>query len=193
MPKKPDTPRSILIVSASEQFDTIVKRSLKDFITIEIRKSGSQARRCTLERDFDLVVINTPLPDETGEELALDIAEHSRASVLIVTPRDIYDEVLERVTDRGILAVARPFQRGLIDKAIRYMVSVQSRIYVLQARVDSAEEKLEEFKQVSRAKSLLMEEKHMTEDEAHRFIGKLAMDNGVSRGRVAQEILAGAL
>ena len=42
---------------------------------------------------------------------------------------------------------------------------------------------------VSRAKLLLVEKKHMTEDEAHRYIGKLAMDGGVSRGIAARQIV----
>ena len=52
----------------------------------------------------------------------------------------------------------------------------------------AAEEKLNELKIVSRAKILLVEKKGMTEDEAHRHIGKRAMDAGVSRRRIAEEI-----
>ncbi|MBQ5375528.1 MAG: ANTAR domain-containing protein, partial [Lachnospiraceae bacterium] len=48
---------------------------------------------------------------------------------------------------------------------------------------------MEELKTVSRAKILLMEKKHMTEEEAHRYIGKQAMNNGVSRGNMALEII----
>jgi response regulator NasT len=42
---------------------------------------------------------------------------------------------------------------------------------------------------VSRAKITLMEKKNFTEDEAHRYIGKYAMDNGISRGRAATLIM----
>ena len=42
---------------------------------------------------------------------------------------------------------------------------------------------------VNKAKLVLINKKKMSEDEAHRYIGKLAMDNGISRGRAAERIL----
>jgi response regulator NasT len=48
---------------------------------------------------------------------------------------------------------------------------------------------MEELRLVSKAKVLLVEKKKMTEDEAHRLIGKQAMDQGISRRRAAQRLL----
>nr|MCR5321545.1 ANTAR domain-containing protein [Lachnospiraceae bacterium] len=69
------------------------------------------------------------------------------------------------------------------------LIAIQNKMYLLSKKVQSVEEKMEELKTVSRAKILLMEKKHMTEEEAHRFIGKQAMNNGVSRGNMALEII----
>ncbi|MBE6015229.1 MAG: ANTAR domain-containing protein [Lachnospiraceae bacterium] len=188
MSRKEDIQHSILIVSASEQFDAIVKKSLKDFITVDSRRSGTPARRCTLEKDYDLVVINAPLQDESGEELAKDAAERG-ALVLLVVPSETYSDVVESVTDDGIMVISKPVHRGQIDKSIRYLVATRNRIITLQKKVRSVEEKMEELRVVSRAKILLIEKKHMSEDEAHKFIGKKAMDNGVSRKRIAEAII----
>ena len=120
MPKRDDIYHSILIVSASEQFNTIVKKSLSGFLTVEVRKSAALARRCILERYYDIVVINAPLPDERGEELAGDVTDACNASVLLVVPQDVYEDSLSSVTDHGVLVVPKPFPRGRIDKAIRF-------------------------------------------------------------------------
>ncbi len=189
MPKKDDIYHSILIVSASEQFNLIVKKSLSGFITTEIRKSAVLARRCFLERYFDIVVINGPLPDETGEELAIDAAEQSSASVLLVTPQAVFEEMLANVTDHGVLVVPKPVPRGRIHQAIRFLAAIQNRIHIQERKTQAAEEKLEELRLITRAKFFLIEKKQMTEDEAHRFIGKQAMDQGISRGKAAGRIL----
>ena len=189
MSKKDDFYHSILIVSASEQFDQIVKKSLAGFTTIDIRKSASLARQCILERYYDIVVINSPLPDETGEDFAIFVTERCSASVLLVTPQDVFEDALNRVTDNGVLIVPKPSPRGRIDKAVRYLLAVQNKIHALEKKTQAAEEKLEEMRTVNKAKFLLVEKKHMTEDEAHRFIGKTAMDNGISRGRAARKII----
>ncbi|MBR4542913.1 MAG: ANTAR domain-containing protein [Lachnospiraceae bacterium] len=189
MPKHDDTVHSALIVSASEQFETLIKRSLMDVITVESRKSGAMARRYVLERYYDLVIINAPLPDESGEELALDIVEQCDASVLMVVPQDIFEDVLDRVTEQGIMVMPKPSPKGRIDKSVRFLVATQNKMHRLEAKVARAEEKLEEMRVVNKAKLVLINKKKMSEDEAHRYIGKLAMDNGISRGRAAERIL----
>ena len=50
-------------------------------------------------------------------------------------------------------------------------------------------DKLEEVKLISQAKIILMEKKHISEKEAHRLIGKEAMDHSVSRKMVAKSII----
>ena len=92
MLNKEATDRSILIVSSSERFDAAVKRPLKGFVTIDIRKSAAMARRCIMERAYDIVAICAPLPDETGEELALDVTDRYSSSVLFVAPQETYED-----------------------------------------------------------------------------------------------------
>ncbi|MCR5774766.1 MAG: ANTAR domain-containing protein [Lachnospiraceae bacterium] len=189
MAKKEDIYHSILIVSSSGQFDALVRKSLAGFMTIDIRKSAAMARRCILERYYDLVVVNSPLPDENGEEFCMDVTEKCGASVLLVTPQNVYEDVLEQVTDHGVLVIEKPSVPGRIDKAIRFLVAIQNRMHRLEKKTVNIEEKMEEIRIVSRAKILLVEKKEMTEDEAHRYIGKQAMGNGISRKRAAEQIL----
>ena len=189
MPKIEDCAHSALIVSASDQFDTIAKKSLTRFITIETRKSGALARRATLERDYDLVIINGPLPDENGIELSLDIADRNNGNVLLVIPQDNYEDILDQVTDQCVLVITKPSPKGRLDKAIRLMVAIRNKQYVLENKLASVQEKLEEQRVVNKAKLLLIEKKHMSEDDAHKYIGKLAMNNGVSRKYAAERLL----
>ncbi|MBE5855368.1 MAG: ANTAR domain-containing protein [Lachnospiraceae bacterium] len=189
MPKTEDIQHSVLIVSASEQFDAIVKKTVKHYLTIDVKRSCALGRRSLLEKQYDLVLIQGPLQDESGEEFAMDVADQGGASVLLVAPQDVFEDVLEKVTDSGILVVPYPSPPGRIEKAIRLMIAIQNKMHLLRQKVQSVEEKMAELKTISRAKILLMEKKGMTEEEAHRFIGKQAMNAGVSRGYMAEEII----
>ena len=182
---------SILIVSSSERFDAAVKRALPQgsFQTIDVKKSASVARRSLLEKDYDIIVVSVPLPGETGLEFALDAAEQKSASVVLAVPREIYEEVLEHVIDRGMQVLPKPLSDIHINRGIRFSVAIQDRLREKDRKLSSMQEKLEELRVVSRAKLVLVEQQHMTEDEAHRYIGKQAMDSGLSRRRVAEGIL----
>jgi response regulator NasT len=144
MPRDKDIQHSILIVSSSDRFALLVKRSLKNYITIDTAKSSSLARRYILEKDYALVVIDSPLPDETGEDLALDITERRDASVMLVAPEEISGFVMENAADHGILVVRKPAPAGQIDKAIRSLTAVQNKMVRLKQKTRKVEEKLEE-------------------------------------------------
>ena len=191
MPKDEFIQHSVLIVSSSEQFDAIVKRSLpkKTFPSVESRKSASLARRSFLERYYDLVIINAPLPDENGLEISLDVIDTSNASVLLVVSKESYDDMTERVTDYGVLVLAKPFHWRQIDKAIRFLTAIQNKRHHLEKKMRDLQDKMEDLRTVAKAKCMLIEKKHKTEDQPHRFIGKTAMDHGISRKRAAIRIM----
>ena len=58
----------------------------------------------------------------------------------------------------------------------------------LRKQVRSVEEKMEELKIVSRAKIVLVE-RGMSEKEAHEYILKEAMNSGLTKRQVAQDII----
>lgn len=182
---------SVLIVTDKEAFETVVRRSLpeKEYMGIETRGSASSARRALLDRYFDLVLINVPLPDENGVELALDTAENQDACVLLVVPQDRVSDVTERVVDSGVLVAGRPLPRGGMGRLLRFLIAIREKTDRVREKLEKAEERYEELKLVTKAKLLLMEKKGLTEEEAHHLIQKTAMDNGRSRRRTAEEII----
>ena len=72
---------------------------------------------------------------------------------------------------------------------MRFLSAHQDRLKKLERQVQAAEDKVQELRLIDKAKFLLVEREHMTENEAHRYIGKQAMNNGVSRKRIAQQLL----
>ena len=189
MSRMQDIGHSMLIVSSSDQFAIFVKKSLSSLLSVDVRKNASSARRAVMERYYDIIVINAPLPDETGEEFAQDAAGECSASVLIVVPSDVYDTAQDILTDQGILVLAKPLSQGHLSQAIRYVTAVQNRMRDYQAQIHCAYDKMEEMRIITKAKFFLVENRHISEDEAHRLIGKQAMNNGVSRKRIAEKII----
>ncbi|MDO5702771.1 MAG: ANTAR domain-containing protein [Lachnospiraceae bacterium] len=191
MPEKKDIQHSVLIVSGSEQFEAYVKKALPPgcFLSLDSFRSASAARRNTLSRDYSVAVINIPLPGENGLELAKDLAEEGSISVLIAVPGEIFDEVSEGAVDMGIHVISKPVSAGDLGRTIRLLIAIQNRMHELKRKTEILHEKMEELRVISKAKIVLVEKRHMTEDEAHRYIGKQAMDHSVSRRIISEWIL----
>ena len=172
------TKHSILTVSGKKELFPLVRRSLQNecIISAEYVNDAASARRCILDRYYTIVVINSPLQGESGVELAIDIACQCSASILLIVPGAAYAETVERVTDFGILVIEKPFPVLRLNRAMRFLSAHQARLQKLEEKVRAAEEKAREIMLVDKAKFYLVEHRHMTENEAHRYI-------------IAQEIL----
>jgi response regulator NasT len=182
---------NILVVSNSEQFDNTIHKALpeKGLVFVDRKKTATLARRAFLDKRYDLVIINAPLSDEMGYDLAMDLTEEYGTSVIIATPPEIYDAIWDYVADQGIMVILKPLEFDNISKGIRFQLAIQNRMHGYEDKMQKLEDKMEEVKLVSQAKILLMEQKHISEKEAHRLIGKEAMDHGVSRRMVARSII----
>ena len=182
---------SILIVSASEQLTAFVKKVISDgrFSGIEVRKSVAQAAQELLNRHYDVVLVNAPLPDDFGVDFVLNLCERYTSGVLILTPGDVCDDVTDRVIDFGVVVLAKPVTNRALARNIRHLCAIQDKIRNTEKKVLTLEEKINEMRIVNQAKCLLIEKEQISEEEAHRRIGKQAMDRCISRNLVAEEII----
>ena len=154
--------------------------------------SGGEARRRLSDKDVEVVIINAPLPDEFGHELALHAVEKSHAGVLFLVKSGNAEQIGAKLQERGVLVLGKPFSAPQFRQAVQMAASCYRRLDILRAENARLTEKIAQLRLVDRAKCYLIEHKGLTEADAHRLIEKQAMDTRRSRGEVAREILEGA-
>ena len=181
----------VLIVSSHDKGKDILSELLTahNYMHITTVKRGDETRRILYEKFFDLVVINAPLPDESGEELALMVTEKTAAGVILIVRADIADDVAAKVEDYGIIVLPKPISRQMFFQSAKLVSATQKRLQGLKNENAKLQKKIDEIRLVDRAKCALIQYLDYTEPKAHRYIEKLAMDKRVARGEIAQEIL----
>ncbi len=150
--------------------------------------SGGEARRALLSAGADLLVVNAPLPDETGFDLACDAAEHGVNAVLLVKAEHL-SEVRARASLSGVLTLGKPISKERFHEALSLLDVFQIQAERLGEENRRLRAKLEEVKLVCKAKCLLVAYRKLTEPEAHRLLEKEAMDRQITCRAVAEEIL----
>ena len=180
-----------LIVSSQPKFNEETKLMLtnRQRIEMELEGSVSSARRRLNEREFDIVIINSPLPDENGIRLAIDKSTSGNMAVLLMIPEKFYGEIFERVCQSGVFTISKPISRQRMEQALDWLESACERIKKVKQKTVSLEDKMAEIRLVNRAKWVLITEHGMDESEAHRFIEKSAMDKGVTKRVIAEGII----
>ena len=183
-----------LIVSAGNSANEYLARHMAElgYPRPVIVPSGGEARRQMDGKEFEVVVINTPLPDEFGHELGVDAVEKTDAGVILLAKTMTADQIAGRLQDHGVLVLGKPFGAAQFRQAVQLAASNYRRLAVLRAENARLLDKIAQLRLVDRAKCCLIERRGMTEADAHRLIEKTAMDTRRSRGEVAQEILESA-
>ena len=181
----------VLLVSASDRFDQAMRPLLPEsqYFPVDRVTSCGQARRALLEAGYDLVIINAPLPDDFGMRLAIDQCLGTGAGVLLCVKSELYTGVSQKVTEYGVLTLAKPSPLGAVRQSLQILCATRARLKRMEARQASVEERMEEIRLVNRAKWLLIEHQGLTEEEAHRLLEKRSMDTRTGKGAVAREII----
>jgi len=182
---------SVLIVSNSEKSVAFFKDMLGSFSCGRITavKNCQEARRMYLKRDFDLAVINSPLSDESGETLSKDIASKGITQVILIVKSDFYDDISRAVEDCGVITIARPVNKNIFQISLKLVKAVRNRLKAMQYENSRLTRKIEDIRIINRAKCLLISHLSMSENEAHKYIEKQAMDMRITKTAVAEGIL----
>jgi AmiR/NasT family two-component response regulator len=180
-----------LIVTGNEKsvsfFVEMLNAASIDQITV--LKSCGEARRLLLERDFDLVVINAPLRDETGESLSCHVAVKGISQVILLVNSAYFEEVSAATEEAGVLTVAKPVNKGVFWSALKLAKASYNRLSSMRKENSKLKQKIEDIRIVDRAKCILISYLNMSEQEAHRYIEKQAMDLRTTRRAVAESLL----
>ena len=182
--------RKVLIVSDSDTFFENISSILpkEQFNPVIHASNGGEARRKLLECDADLLLIDCPLTDEHGVLFAENFSE-TNMGILLLVNADMYDEVCSKVEDQGIITLPKPNSPQIFYMAVKMLSAMTLRLEKMETKNRTLQEKMTDIRIINKAKWMLIENKKMSESEAHHFIEKKAMDERLSRREAAERII----
>ena len=147
MKEKKDSRYSVLIVSSSEQFNTLTKKVLPDrrFDVIEVRKSASSARRELLVREYDLIIINAPLQEGLGTDFVMDIVEKHSAGIIFAVPNELFINANDHLIGYGVLTIAKPLKLSEMERMVKLVIAMNDRLRQAQKKIKTLTEKMDEL------------------------------------------------
>ncbi len=171
----------ILAVAASERSAEALTSLLKEkgeyFITPCI--GAAAARRLALDEEWDTIIINYPLSDEPGIDLAHMITSSTDSAVIMIMKEELIPIFSNDLAKSGILIVSKPVLKPILFQTIRLAETIKERLRAKDLEIKRLEGKLDDARIISKAKCCLIE-KGMKEHEAHKAIERTAMDRRIT-------------
>ncbi|MBQ1388692.1 MAG: ANTAR domain-containing protein [Clostridia bacterium] len=138
---------------------------------------------------FDTVVINSPIADSDGVDLAIKLSTETVCGVIMLIAAEKASFIGQKVKDYGIVVVTKPINKMLFKQLLGVVRATQKRYAGISKENLRLRSSLEETKIINRAKFLLMQHLSLSEERAHKYIEKQAMDMRLSKLEVAKQIL----
>ena len=113
---------NVIVISSSSSAAGNLSAFLRDTFhcQVTIADSAQKARSIiSSKRTFELVLINSPLADEAGIELAEYASESTAASCIVLVKSENFEKISPRADKSDIILVAKPFSKQVLYQVIK--------------------------------------------------------------------------
>ena len=163
---------------AAEVFGELLKEA-----EFEISAVRETIAFCGVDADIDLQLINAGENFDAAVKLAEKLAGCTASAVILVGDADNCAEKGASLRANGVIVVEKPLTKQMFIQSVNDAAAMLGRL----KRMANL---LEETRTIARAKLILVEQQHMTEQQAHKYIEREAMNRRITRLELAGELIA---
>lgn len=171
-----------------------------DSLVANLCQSGYQAAAIKLQNLDLITLVETVKPDiiilnvytPTHEILAaIAHINESNATPIIMFAEDQSTETINQVIKAGVCAyIVDGYETKRIKTIVDIAVARFKEQQNLKQELAKTKIKLEERKLIDQAKSILIKTQSVSEDEAYHALRKLAMENNMTMGEIAKNVIS---
>jgi len=186
------THKILLIETAEAKPDNQLHSKLvsQDAELIDVLDSANDLINKVKSSQPDVLVLSVDFLDAEMLDQLIKIKETNPLAVTVFAKQHA-PEVLKTVVSAGVSSyVVDDVQPHRLPIIIDLAVERFAQMNNLSTELEQTKEKLNERKIIERAKGILMQQKHLTEDEAYVQMRKSAMNQGESMAELARRIIS---
>lgn len=182
---------NILIVSSSNKSKELLINIVKESGSYDIKavEDSSQCMEIIKKINFDLIIINCPLRDDHGEKLSIFINKNTNTSIILIIKNNLSQVNISSLESSGTYIMEKPLNKLLLINVINSYIIHRRQFNSIITENEDLKNKINNIKLIDRAKLTLIQYLKMSEDEAHKYIEKQAMDLRITKVEVAKNIL----
>jgi response regulator NasT len=183
------------VIAEDEQLTrTIIRARLEKLGHTVVAEAGNglQAIEAARLHRPDVIIMDIKMPEMDGIEAARTILMENPCAILFLSSFN-EQELIEQASDTGALAyLMKPFRKEDLAPALEMAVRRFRQIQSQQKEIEDLKDALETRKIIERAKGILMDRHHMSEEEAFKRIHFQARNQNKKMREIAQSIVTAA-
>ena len=173
--------------SRNEVLKKFVVSGLKHPHSIRECYINNEGIKLAKEGDFGLLIVSSDISKQLSIEAVRIATKHPTATIIYIASETDFSKEQEakdreELLELGATLLVKPLTKNAFMVALNAADMAHIRLCTLKRKID-------EEKVITRAKLLLMEVLCMREEQAHKYIEKESMNNGVTRLETAYDVI----
>lgn len=138
----------------------------------------------------EILVFGMSQKDAACIDDLLQIAGHNpQVQILLLVSRDVQAQISYRCRKYQIYVLALPLKKQVLSEMLRMNLTLRGRMMEKEVELQRLRKKMNELSVVTKAKCLLIQMRSMTEEEAHHYLERRAMEEGQTKMEIAAGII----
>lgn len=151
--------------------------------------SAEQAKRQLSLSDFDLLAVSLQPKATALQQTVLELGMLHSLSALVFCPPERLDSLSYQYRNAPILLLPNKTSKTVLMQVVDYLAKSVEMKRRLQDSLNKEKRKLQDEKLVGQAKVQLVSLCRWSEERAHQYILKTAMDHSMTKAAAARQIL----
>ena len=123
------------------------------------------------------------------DDLLLIAGKNPLLQIVLLVRSEVQAQIAYRCRNYQIYVLSLPLRRQVLTEMLRMLLHMRGRLMEKEEELQRMRRKMNEMGVVTRAKCLLIQMRQMTEEEAHYYLEKKAMDEGSTKREIALGII----
>jgi response regulator NasT len=181
---------NVLLIE-SDLNNTLLENSLKDY-GFNLLKTQYSATFLALIKEIkpDIIIFNLDTP---SEKILADLhtLNYQSALPVVMFAKDGNIDTINQAIKAEVTAfIVDGLEHNRVNNIINVAIARFKHQQSIKNALEEARAKLEDRKQIDRAKAILIKTQNFSEDEAYHTLRKLAMDRNITLGEMAKNVIA---
>jgi len=171
--------------------NTLLENSLKDY-GFKFLKSKYSPTFLALTKEItpDIIIFNLDTPSKKLLTDLQTLNQQSPIPVIMFAGDSNIDTINQAIKAEVSAFIVDSVEHNRINSIINVAIARFKHQQSLNNALEEARSKLEDRKQIDRAKAILIKTQNFTEDDAYHTLRKLAMDRNITLGEMAKNVIA---
>lgn len=171
--------------------NTLLENSLKDYGFRYLKSKYSPVfLALTKEITPDIIIFNLDTPSKKLLTDLQTLNQQSPIPVIMFAGDSNIDTINQAIKAEVSAFIVDSVEHNRINSIINVAIARFKHQQSLNNALEEARAKLEDRKQIDRAKAILIKTQNFTEDDAYHTLRKLAMDRNITLGEMAKNVIA---